>query len=100
MPALPCHAPPSPAPYPPKIAFGHAARHRYTAAVALVFPDSQQEAEIVRAVARAARALVNHAAIGLSSEGLAVVITRSDGTEVCAEVTVRWFQREAAASTP
>jgi hypothetical protein len=59
----------------------------------VVFPDSHQELKLVRAVGNAARALVTHAAIGLRSEGMALTITRDDGSEVCLEVTARWFER-------
>jgi hypothetical protein len=59
----------------------------------VVFPDSHQELKIVRAIGRAARALVTHAAIGQRSQGMAVTITRDDGSEVACEVTVRWYER-------
>jgi hypothetical protein len=59
----------------------------------VVFPDSHQELKLVRAIGNAARALVTHAAIGLRSEGMALTIIRDDDSEVCCEMTVRWFER-------
>jgi hypothetical protein len=60
----------------------------------IVFPSEPHEHKLVRAVGNACRALVQDAAVGLRSGGMAVTLHIRPDVQVVCEFTVMWSERQ------